>query len=157
MILDGGVCVKSVAFAIALEERIGEKIAACADDALIRWVAEKEADLVRRLRDVAGYEPQKDMYPVLEADWAADAPSSDRRDFSLLETLDLLQLVWLMQKSSQFYQQAAANTPYPSQQLFFNSLSQWKLLLRKRLEGAARHAHSKIWSEIGFSPFPWEL
>ncbi len=148
---------KTVEFALALEARLVEKLVAFEDDALLRWVSEKEQEVLKLLQGVAACEPQKHMYPALEAEWANLPSELEPREYSLAETLELLNLVWLMQKTAQFYQQAANHTPYPSQQIFFASLHQWKLLLRKRLEGAARHAHSRLWGELGFSPFPWEL
>lgn len=148
---------KTVEFALALEETLAEKLETFKDDALLRWVSEKEKEVLGLLQEVADCEPQKHMYPALDPEWANLPPEIEMREYSLPETLELLNLVWLMQKTAQYYQQAANDTPYPSQQIFFASLQQWKLLLRKRLEGAARHAHSRLWQELGFSPFPWEL
>lgn len=149
---------QAIGLAIALERRVIDQLTRLGDDSVtLAWLEDKEREIVRLLDDVKEHDPALYMYPALAAEWTDNAPQGEESDYSLAVTLELMQLVWLLQKTAQFYQQAAANTPYPSQQLFFSSLSKWKVLLRKRLEGEARHGHSRLWNELGFSPFPWEI
>ncbi|MCE5285464.1 MAG: hypothetical protein LLG02_06425 [Pelosinus sp.] len=74
-----------------------------------------------------------------------------------IQNTDSLILFWmlyaLIERTAQYYQQAAANSAYPDQRQFFNSLSQCKLLLKKRIDSIMRIMYNHAWAEVGFAPF----
>ncbi|WP_346354526.1 hypothetical protein [Azotosporobacter soli] len=148
---------KAIQIAVELEKQVIEQLMRLGQAASLYWLSEKEEEIVKLLQTLADKDPAKCMYPEFSAEWAEHMPHDEWESDSLRTTMDLLNLVWLLEKTVQFYQQAAKNSPYPSQQFFFSSLSKWKLLLRKRVEGVAKHAHSQLWQELGFSPFAWEI
>jgi hypothetical protein len=82
-----------------------------------------------------------------------------QRDFAAVpeKTISSLTALWMIQalveKSGQFYQQAAANSAHPSARLFFSSLAETKNMLRRRVDGLMRVVYNEIWAEIGFAPF----
>ncbi|MDR3591895.1 MAG: hypothetical protein P4N41_19750 [Negativicutes bacterium] len=81
------------------------------------------------------------------------------RDFSAATEKNLFSLtaLWmtqaLVEKSGQFYQQAAANSAHPATRLFFASLAETKHMLRRRVDGLMRVIYNSVWAEIGFAPF----
>ena len=59
----------------------------------------------------------------------------------------------LLDKTGQFYRQAGINSIYPTERIFFSSLAEVKLLLRRRTNGITQSLGNQLWTEIGFSPF----
>ena len=72
------------------------------------------------------------------------------------KALAALTTIWMIQalveKSGQFYQQAALNSAHPSTRLFFRSLTEIKGMLRRRVDGLLRVLYNQVWSDIGFAP-----
>ncbi len=60
--------------------------------------------------------------------------------------------IWL-DRSAQYYQQAARNSEYPSLRLFFENLAQLKQILKRRADSLLRTAYNAVWEEVGFAPF----
>lgn len=59
----------------------------------------------------------------------------------------------LIERSGQFYQQAANNSAYPSTKLFLSSLFQVRNIIRRRIGSILRVLYNNVWEEIGFAPF----
>jgi|GEM_PF-2245435 len=59
----------------------------------------------------------------------------------------------LIDKSAQYYQQAAANTAHLATQIFFHSLYESKNILRIRFAGIIQAAYNQYWGKLGFAPF----
>lgn len=58
----------------------------------------------------------------------------------------------LMEKSGQFYQQAALNSPHPATRLLMNSLGEVKSMARRRVDALLRVMYNEIWADVGFAP-----
>lgn len=67
--------------------------------------------------------------------------------------MDFWEIYILIEKSAQFYQQAALNTPHPAEKIFFTSCSEVKHMLRRRIYGILQTMCNHAWSELGFAPF----
>lgn len=103
-----------------------------------------------------------EKYPIVdplslvssEADWrnAFDGFTEQPHDLALA-IVHLWTIYELFEKSGQFYQQAALNSPYPAERLFYSSLAEAKKMLKRRLDSAIRVISNEIWGEIGFAPF----
>lgn len=58
----------------------------------------------------------------------------------------------LLDKSAQFYQQAARqNLPEP-ERLFLSSVAELKLMLRRRIDAVERVVANQVWKAVGFPP-----
>lgn len=75
------------------------------------------------------------------------APQAAEHSLMLLAMLQTL-----VDKSGQFYQQAALNAPYPAERLFYSSLAQCKQIQKKKVERLQRVAANHIWGKVGFAP-----
>lgn len=104
----------------------------------------------------SGRYPMVDSAALLGSD---DAWQKIRQNFAIVsdKNISSLTALWmtyaLVEKSGQFYQQAAANSAHPSTRLFFGSLAETKNMLRRRIDGLMRVLYNEIWAEIGFAPF----
>jgi len=58
----------------------------------------------------------------------------------------------LMEKSGQFYQQAALNSPHPSTRLLLASLGEVKSMARRRVDALLRVMYNEVWADVGFAP-----
>ena len=58
----------------------------------------------------------------------------------------------MLDKSAQFYQQAARQSVQPQLRLFYGSLGEIKLILRRRMDGVERVVTNQVWKEVGFAP-----
>lgn len=67
--------------------------------------------------------------------------------------MDFWEIHILIEKSAQFYQQAALNTPHPAEKIFFTSCSEVKHILRRRIYGILQIMCNHAWAELGFTPF----
>lgn len=59
----------------------------------------------------------------------------------------------LVEKSLQFYNQAALNSTYEYEKIFFSSIAEIKKVLKRRLDSTLRVVYNSLWSKIGFAPF----
>lgn len=102
-------------------------------------------------------------YPVVEAaellgsdsDWqqftAQAKPGTDPVNLPALTAL--WSIYTLIDRSAQYYQQAAANNAHPAARLFFHSLAETKKILRGRLAGIIQSSVNYYWGQLGFAPF----
>ena len=58
----------------------------------------------------------------------------------------------LLDKSSQFYQQASRQDPQVQLRLFFSNIAELKTVLRRRVDGVERIIANQVWAKIGFAP-----
>lgn len=65
----------------------------------------------------------------------------------------LWQLSILVERSGQFYQQAALNSAHPATRLYLSSLAEVKGMLRRRLDSLLRVVYNEVWGAVGFAPF----
>lgn len=70
---------------------------------------------------------------------------------NLYMTLSTLSII--IERSLQFYRQAANNSAYEYEKIFFNSLAEQKKVLKRRIESALRIVYNSLWSQVGFAPF----
>ena len=98
--------------------------------------------------------------PVTEAQllgpdtaWQQLTLHTDTTNASLQVFTTLWPIYMAIDKTAQFYQQAAANSAQPQTRLFFSSLSHVKKILRRRLDGIIQIYYNHYWGEIGFAPF----
>lgn len=75
------------------------------------------------------------------------------KDKSVEDITVLWMLQILMEKSGQFYLQAAANSAHPAARLFFSSMAEAKGMLRRRFDGMLRVLYNETWANLGFAPF----
>jgi hypothetical protein len=59
----------------------------------------------------------------------------------------------LIEKSAQYYRQAALNSFHPALKIFMGSLCEVKDILRVRTAACVRIGYNDIWGKIGFAPF----
>lgn len=107
-------------------------------------------------------ENKEGEYPVLNTVILVGSDKEWQKIMALLgevecrntDCLVLISMVYaIIDKALQYYQQAASNTAFPSEQLFFTSLAKYKLLMKKRIDGIVRIIYNHAWSEVGFAPF----
>jgi len=58
----------------------------------------------------------------------------------------------MLDKNAQFYQQASKQSVQPQLRLFFGSVAELKLMLRRRIDGVERVLANQVWKEVGFAP-----
>lgn len=82
---------------------------------------------------------------------AARLKEAGANNAAVLATLWLLYS--LVDKSGQFYQQAALNSAHPATRLYLSSLAEVKAMLRRRLDSLLRMVYNEVWADVGFAPF----
>jgi hypothetical protein len=107
-------------------------------------------------------ENNQQQYPALNTESLA---GSDKEWLKVIASLkeaqfqntDSLTIFWMLyaiaERTTQYYQQAAANSAYPDERQFFISLAKCKLLLKKRIDSIMRIMYNHAWAEVGFAPF----
>lgn len=78
-------------------------------------------------------------------------PAAVELDMNILA--QLWSIFTLIDRSTQFYQQAAANSAHPATRLFFHSLAEAKKIIRGRVAGIIQMLHNHHWGQLGFAPF----
>lgn len=104
--------------------------------------------------DIAAYPPVNESQLLgADGEWQQVASHNEAGSASL----KLLVMLWtvntLLDKTAQFYQQAAANNAHPQTRLFFNSLSHIKRILVRRVNSTIQIYCNHYWGELGFAPF----
>lgn len=103
-----------------------------------------------------------DQYPLPDAETLLGCDKDWQKIIESLkeavpEGTGSLTLFWmlyaLVERTVQYYQQAAANSAYPAERLFFTSLAQYKILMKKRVGSLVRIMYNHAWAELGFAPF----
>ncbi|MPM48924.1 hypothetical protein SDC9_95651 [bioreactor metagenome] len=67
--------------------------------------------------------------------------------------MNLSALSSITERSLQFYRQAANNSAYEYEKIFFNSLAEQKKVIKRRIDSALRVVYNSLWSQVGFAPF----
>lgn len=66
-------------------------------------------------------------------------------------------IVWtlcsLLENSGQYYQQASLHSSDPQQKIFYKSLAEMKMIVRRRADAVNRISYNLIWDKVGFAPF----
>ncbi|HMM20496.1 MAG TPA: hypothetical protein PKA10_07130 [Selenomonadales bacterium] len=100
-------------------------------------------------------------YPEVNGEFLLGADSSWQQlagDFGVVrdKTAANLTVLWavhaLMEKSGQFYQQAALNSAHPATRLLMASLGEVKSMARRRVDGLLRVIYNEVWADVGFAP-----
>ena len=104
--------------------------------------------------DKAAY-PPVDESSLLgkDSDWQQLTVQKEITNANLQMLITLWQIATEIDKTAQFYQQAAANSAHPQTRIFFNSLSHVKRILLRRINGAIQSYCNYYWGELGFAPF----
>jgi hypothetical protein len=109
---------------------------------------------------IAEIEPREYPEPKAEAlagsdkEWQGIALDLKNTPADNTESLVLFWMLYaFIERTTQYYQQAAANCAYPADRQFFLALAQCKLLLKKRIDGIMRIMYNHAWAEVGFAPF----
>ena len=104
--------------------------------------------------DMAAY-PPVDEADLLGKDstWQQLTLQKEVTNASLPMLLVFWQISIEIDKTAQFYQQAASNSAHPQTRLFLNSLSHVKKILLRRLNGIIQGYSNYYWGELGFAPF----
>ncbi len=161
---------KSFNFALMLENSIEEELAQIMQHVPQEQPAYKSVlILVLKLQGLFKLDVEKardvdaanQTYPLIDRDTLVGSDHEWEQIVDAFSTLSLssvnLPTIWMMygliEKSAQFYQQAANNSAYPSTRLFFNSLFQVRSTVRRRIGGILRILYNITWEEIGFAPF----
>jgi hypothetical protein len=58
----------------------------------------------------------------------------------------------LLDKSAQFYQQAARQNIPEQERIFLGSVAELKLILHRRMDGVERVVANQVWKSVGFPP-----
>ncbi|WP_371370948.1 hypothetical protein [Sporomusa aerivorans] len=104
--------------------------------------------------DSAVYPPVTEAQLLgLDTSWQQINQKLKAGDLSLDGLTAYWSLYTAVDKTAQFYQQAAANSAHPQTQLFFSSLSHVKKILRRRFDGIIHIYYNHLWGELGFAPF----
>lgn len=104
--------------------------------------------------DIASLPPVNESQ-LLGADvaWQQYVVNQEVTNANMQIVLTLWSVYTVIEKSAQFYQQAATNSPHPQERLFFNSLSHVKRILLRRLSGIVQSYSNYYWGKLGFAPF----
>lgn len=157
---------KTLAFAASMESSIGANIEklkpGCSAglqglmEQLAGYHREFEMVLVRARSVPAGQSlPELDTSQLLGSDerWRAlSAAFTADSSPNALDYAVLWSLHAMLDKSAQFYQQASRQSVQPHVRLFFGSLAEMKVILRRRTDGIERIVANQVWKEVGFAP-----
>ncbi|MBP2650059.1 MAG: hypothetical protein H6Q74_884 [Firmicutes bacterium] len=159
---------KELRFAVALEASIRKELEDINRQALpelcpvVQIVSKFQAEFELLLDRACSTDVDLGKYPEIDAalllgsdqDWQQAVKNfSDTNNKALANLTLLWRVLALIENSQQYYQQAALNSPYPLTKLFLSSLTQTKLILRRRLDGVLRAMYNEVWSSVGFAPF----
>lgn len=88
-----------------------------------------------------------------DTSWQLATQNTAATDACMPTLMTLWGIYAAIDKSVQFYQQAAANSAHPQTRLFFSSLNHVKKILRRRVDGVIQLYHNHYWGQLGFAPF----
>jgi hypothetical protein len=156
-------------FAINIEKALKKEVGLNCDQwpselsPIVKLVYSFETELITILEQSATAKATSQNYPELddtmipnEVVWRNSFHFKPKEvtDEVLIDLyLNLSMLSNLVEKSVQYLQQAANNSAYQYDKLFFNSISELKLILKRRIDSTARVVYNAMWSKIGFAPF----
>lgn len=87
-----------------------------------------------------------ESWALLLAEFNPEAPPA-ANDFSILWCVCAM-----LDKSAQYYQQAARYETQPQMRISLASLAQMKSALRRRISGIERVVANQVWKAVGFAP-----
>ncbi|WP_371369195.1 hypothetical protein SRRS_24710 [Sporomusa rhizae] len=154
-----------IQFALEIETAISSEIASLADivtenlpfitlleqfqDGFLQLLFAAEATNI----DIAHY-PNVDETKLLGLDTAWQEAINPSKINTNIKVLTKLWAVYTaIDKSVQFYHQAALNNAHPQTRIFFSSLSHVKKILQRRVNGIIQVYDNHYWGELGFAPF----
>lgn len=157
---------ETLTFAAAMEKSIGDNIEKLGHGCslglqpvlhlLVAFHREFEMVLVRAKSAPDGQSlPELDTTQLLGPDetwrslsaaFSADTVP-DAMDYTVLWSIHAM-----LDKSTQFYQQASRQSVQPHVRLFFGSIAELKGMLRRRMDGIERIAANQVWKAVGFPP-----
>ncbi|SDD42145.1 hypothetical protein [Sporomusa acidovorans] len=153
-------------FALELENSISKQImeldaAHLVNTQAISLINNFQKELLQFLSMANQIDSDIATYPVVDeslllgpdSNWQKAVENTVVASNSLRTSTRLWSVYALINKSIQFYQQAAANSVQPQTRLFFNSLSHVKKILLMRLGGLIKIYDNHYWGELGFAPF----
>jgi len=157
-----------IQFAAALEASIRQEFESMIERApqelgpLFIKLSKVQTEFELLLDRAQGINPELPQYPDVDQqeligsdeEWRiltrdfADAPNK-----SIICLILLLAAVEFLDKSEQFYRQAAVNSAHPTTKFFISSMAEVKAILRRRVDGVLRVMYNQAWGELGFAPF----
>ncbi|WP_425061011.1 hypothetical protein SCACP_17780 [Sporomusa carbonis] len=157
-----------IQFAIELETALNKQIELVSDTVqaeftpLITLISGFQRQFLQLLSDASTVNIDREQYPAVNQDRLL-GPDVAWRQFtgqntSIIETnTQTITAIWsiyaLIDRSAQYYLQAATNSAHPATGLFFHSLSQIKKILKGRLAGVIQMLYNHYWGKLGFAPF----
>jgi hypothetical protein len=156
-----------IQFALELETAINKKIDPLLETAelfpVITLINSFQQGFFKLLIIAKSIDVDTAKYPVVEAsellgsDTAWQQLALQPTPSEVVENMDTLTTLWsicsLIDRSTQYYQQAAANNAHPATRLFFHSLAESKKIIRGRLAGIIHLMYNQYWGQLGFAPF----
>lgn len=158
---------KPTQFALEIETAIGSEIASITDIVTGNFPF---IILLKQFQDgflqllLAAEETNIDMtqYPIVDENkllgsdivWQeAINPSKINTNINITVLSKLWAINTAIDKSVQFYHQAAINSAHPQTRIYFSSLSHIKKILQRRMNGIIQIYDNHYWGELGFAPF----
>lgn len=157
----------SMQFALEIEAAMSNKvtelsgITSLKNSPVISLFENFQKEFLQLLVDASKIDVDSHSYPPVnetkllgsDTTWQTAMGSIDTSADNINVLLTLWSVYTAIDKSHQFYQQAATNSPHPQTRLFFSSLSHVKKLLRRKLDGVIQIYYNHLWGELGFAPF----
>jgi hypothetical protein len=156
-----------IQFALELENSICNQIAGLSHTAhpgntqVISLITSFQKELLQLLSMANQIDIDNASYPTIDethllgpdSQWQEVTKNTVAVSTSLQTSVTLWSIYATMDKSLQFYQQAATNSAHPQTRLFFSSLSHVKKILLRRLDGIIKIYDNHYWGNLGFAPF----
>lgn len=153
-----------IQFAIELETAINSQLtgmSAPTTEPVVSLLRTCQINFLALLSAASTINIDSDPYPPVTESQLLGSDTAWRQLTLQIDTananLQVLTTLWsiyiIIDKTTQFYQQAAANSAQPQTRLFFSSLTHVKKILRRRLDGIIQIYYNHYWGEIGFAPF----
>lgn len=151
-------------FALSLENGLHNEIEdllekhSITTNTLLKIIYENQKNVIDLINAASRLQIDIAVFPSLDASLLNDATSWNaitdeyKSSFIIEELFIYWKINALIEKNAQFYQQAALNSPYPSEKIFFSSLAEIKYILKRRIQGVLQIMYNHIWGEIGFNP-----
>ncbi|HWR44453.1 hypothetical protein [Sporomusa sp.] len=156
-----------IQFALELESSINIYVAGLSDAAatgiapLIALINSSQKEFLQLLSVASAINIDTAPYPDVnetkllgsDSSWQQVNQNTAAADVSMTELTTLWAIYTAIDKSIQFYQQAASNSAHPQTRLFYSSLCQVKKILRRRIDGHIQIYYNHYWGHLGFAPF----
>lgn len=148
---------------LAIEKTLTEFRPRCTDKLfnMLDMLVASQQEFVNVLTQADVTTPGRESFPVIETVRVVGAEETWRlvtatfRADEQPETSNIT-VLWsvcaCIDRSAQFYAQAAQNSASPQSRLFFGSLAELKQMLRRKVDGILRVNENQVWSVVGFPP-----